>query len=89
MSAIITPELVKRYIMATGPKMLAAACPSVPESIDAFIDDLRMDRAALGMLAAAEMVHERAVSYELDALERSLVAAAGVDPESWEKARGA
>ena len=101
MSAIITPELVKRYILATGPKMLAAACPSVPESIDAFIDDLRMDRAVLGMLAAAEMVREEAQGYEVKSTDEDgprealldvaskFIEAAGVDPKAWEKARGA
>lgn len=104
MSAIITPALVRRYLFATGQdseelRVFVGALSTGENALAGFLQDFAIDRAALGMLAAAEMTHERAAmtmcdrpersaSYELDALERSLVAAAGVDPESWEKARG-
>ena len=100
MSAIITPELVKRYARSTLGHSIAFVVPS-QDGLDAFIFDFDIDRAALGLLAAAEMVREEAQSYEVKSTDEDgprealldvaskFIEAAGVDPKAWEKARGA
>lgn len=98
MTPIITPALVRRYLIATGqvPEELRVfdALVTGEEALDGFLQDFEIDCPALGMLAAAEMdlevvrsgIRDYAATLELAAYAK--VRRAGVDPEAWEKARG-
>jgi len=111
-SSIITRPIVRRYLIATGQSAdelrafdalpTPTPYPEEPDYDDglyAFLGEFSsIDRAVLGMLAAAEMLRasfdsnwapgenesvERWVRNEI----RGLILAAGVDPKAWEAAR--
>lgn len=107
MTSIITPALVRRYLIAMGwtqdPKGWIRDGRTLPNSslrhpeipgpravawcANTSVDDTC---ARLGMLAAAEMAKPIGVSTSKErALYVGMIEAAGVDPEAWEKARGA
>ena len=58
MTPIITPALVRRYLLATGqaPEELRVfdALATGEEALDGFLQDFAIDRARLGLLVAAE-----------------------------------
>ena len=119
MTPIITPALVRRYLLATGWTLDPSgeywdrSEETIPpdgntwmraDSVQACLDGEEhpeLDRARLGMLAAAEMVREEAQGYEVKSTDEDgprealldvaskFIEAAGVDPKAWEKARGA
>lgn len=100
---IITPALVRRYLIATGPTLeelqVFDALVTGEEALDGFLQDFEIDCPALGMLAAAEIVRQEAQGYEVKSTDEDgpreamldvvskLIKAAGVDPKVWEKAR--
>lgn len=119
---IITPALVRRYLLATGwtvdpdgtwrnHGLHAAHQPSGPWNMVgpiAVAREMGINRdelmARLGMLAAAERLHERvthmerpganltsfgvSLMEELDREAEELAKAAGLTPEAWEEAKG-
>lgn len=116
MTSIITPALVRRYLIATGwtvgergflvkrASQVGLFEAMTPFDLDREIQSIatleRSSRsevaARLGMLAAAEMNLElvrvdgiRDVGSAIELRAFAMMRAAGVDPEAWEKARGA
>lgn len=103
MTPIVTRELVRRYLVATGQitdelrafDKLPNLTPgdTYDEGLEWFLDmHSSIDRAVLGMLAAAEMLLDAPPGTAVGryAAERyiAMLTMAGVDPEAWEKARG-
>lgn len=113
MSTIITPALVRRYLLASGwtveqigdrlawTRPDGSSCWSTLGGVPVMLNaapPLRADEygARLGMLAAAEDAHRKAMALDAVAPRRrfllreasELVELAGVYPEAWEEAKG-
>ena len=108
MTPIITPALVRRYLLATGWTLDPSgeywdrSEETIPpdgnawrraDSVQACLDGEEhpeLDRARLGMLAAAEMlIGDRATLVTWDCQALDMIRAAGVEPKEWAKVREA